>query len=302
MKLAKLLTGLLLSAALAGCGTTPVTPVQAAAPTPIEQTARQINNLLSQIADLTGDPVSLRQIHQCRFELTSRWSNTEKDIYSAELKQRFSFTRDVRDIERIVAHTVRFKDSLQQWDAALKITFNRDLPDEFSHISMANLSEKTNRSANNEFTLVSLDKVPGLLVDPLEQGFVELARLCGNDVAAKKDIRQKLLGRWAYYRIEDYQGELVIEADRATVLQGDTVLASGPYLVEPSGDHHLLTIQNPQSQSDYRLMVDLISSNYARLLLAGNNDAPLPFARYGQGDNSGFNDNQLKLFRLGDLR
>lgn len=299
----KQLASLCILLTLSGCATTDKTPdaPQTAVDT-IDSVEQQIKDLLQTISKSSQRKHNFSRISHCRYEISTLWSSLDQGYYGALNRQRFSFTHDIRDISHTPKYVLKFEDGLQHWQEMIELSFNRAVPSSFRHVNTTDYQSRVRRSTSDGFSISGYHSVPDTVMTQLLGSLRTMTRLCANDISKVNQIEHKVIGRWDLYGLSASHGSLVIDGKTATLKHEDKGPVSGPYAIENKGSHYLLTINPNDPTSRYALMLDFITSNYARLLLLGDKQGPQPFARLTGNNEDDVNPDELKLFRLGDLR
>lgn len=286
---------------LSGCATAPektLAPVN----DPIKEAEAEISRLMQEIATHSVQKHSFKPVSHCRYEITTHWHDFDKGYYHAQSSQRFSFTYDLRNIERTPAYSLQYKDGMQHWDEMLDLTFNRMVPTRFTYIKTDDFESKHRDSLSDAFSLSGYADAPRPLMNQLLGAFELLAQLCGANIAQFDDVKTKLQGRWELFGLEKTQGALIVTKTEAGLLTADNQTLEGSYQLETQGDYHRMSIMPKDGGAPYYLLLDFVNSNYARVVLLGKEPGPVPFAPIWSEDKSQHNPDELKLFRKGDLR
>lgn len=296
-------TVLLPAVGLVGCANRTSTPQDSETIASVEQ---RLFELMQQLSTVTRRQQTLSPISPCRYEISTHWSSLNKGIYRAKNTQRFSFRHDIRAIEHSPNYTLTFGHGDQTWQEMIELSFNRPLPVTFSYIDSKDFQPKVEHNSNDQFSLLGYNMAPPQLMAALQSSFQKMALLCGNDTSKIANIDNKIIGRWDIYGQSKSHGSLIIGRKNAVLQHQDNATIEGPYTIENKDSHYLLTINPNNSEQRYHIMLDFMNSYYARLLLRGKENDDVNFAPYfgenNPDNNAEHNPNEMKLFRLGDLR
>ncbi len=295
------LSALTLLGLLSGCATAP-TSSPSEPPSPIAMVEQEIKTLLTDVGNNSGQTHGFEKISHCRYELSTEWQNLEQGYYFAKSAQRISFAYDIRNIENTPAYSLKYHDGMQYWQEMLDLTFNRMVPTHFSYIKTDNYSLHQKDSTSDAFNISGYNSTSRETMQRLLGAFERLAGLCGTDVEKYDDLNQKVLGRWEIFGLERPEGALIITPNQAGLLTGDNQRIEGAYTLTEHQDYALLTILPNDGAAGFNLLLDFVNSNYARILLLGNKQPPVPFAPAWADDEGQYNQAEQKLFRKGDLR
>lgn len=292
---------LLISLFLGGCSTTD--NQQTAVNSPMVEVEQQINALMKEIGKVSVQQHSLSQISHCRYEIASSWSDYSRGFFAAQNKQRFSFAHDLRNIDHTPAHQILFKSGVQRWNEKLQLMFNRMVPNTFNYVQTKDFKDKTDNTQSDSFSIGGFGMVSDDIMLQLKAALERLAQLCNANMDRFDTIEQKLLGRWEIYGISETEGGLIIDENEVGLILDGQPLIQGGYVIEPVGQYYRMTVTPNNGEAEIYLMFDFVNSNYARLLLMGNEPQTTNFAPYwAQNAEQAYNDNEKKLFREGDLR
>jgi hypothetical protein len=288
---------------LYGCASEPNKQPQKTRPNnAIALAEKQVIDLLGQVSKVSWQKHNITPVSHCRYEFTTQWSNIEKGYYKAQNKQRFSFTHDIRTIDHSPKYVLNYEDGLQYWDEMIELSFNRKVPSTFKFISTTDYRASTQNSVSDSFSLGGYKTAPRQLMEDLRMALTNLAFTCGNDVSEMNAVEKKLIGRWDIFGVKNSQGKLTVNAQTVTLQKNEGGTISGPFVVKKQGEYYRMIINPNTEVSRYHLLLDFKTSNYARLLLLGDQPLTPPFAPMVTKDTPNYNKDEKKLFRLGDLR